>query len=204
MRKLESSLINMVLVLTGVAIIMSIVLASVNHITSEPIALQQQKALADGIKAVMQADDICVSRTDTVQQTDDSGKPQLFLVYQNELGAAVESTTNGFGGKLRVLVGFNNQGKILGYTILEHAETPGLGAKVTEWFQSGQKSSIIGLSPAKPLTVSKDGGTIDAITASTITSRAFLLAVNNAYRAYKTMSIDEETAATPQTKDKKE
>ncbi len=202
MKKLESSLLNMVLVLTGVAIIMGIVLASVNRITSGPIAFQQQKALADGIKAVMQTDDINVSRTDTIQITDDSGKPLLFVVYQNDQGAAVESTTNGFGGKLRVLVGFNHQGEILGYTILEHAETPGLGAKITDWFQAGQKGSIIGLSPDEPLMVSKDGGSIDAITASTITSRAFLLAVNNAYRAYKTMPIDGETAATKQTKDK--
>jgi len=184
------------MVLTGVAIVMGIVLAGVNHITSGPIAFQQQKALADGIKAVMNADDVSVSHIDTIQQNDISGKPQLFVVYHNEHGVAVESSTNGFGGKLRVLVGFNHQGTILGYTILEHAETPGLGAKVTDWFQSGNKRSIIGLSPDEPLAVSKDGGTIDAITASTITSRAFLSAVNSAYRAYKTLPTDAETAAT--------
>ena len=87
------------------------------------------------------------------------------------------------------------------YTLLEHAETPGLGAKADKWFQKGEKGDIIGKSPAEPLSVSKDGGKVDAITASTITSRAFLLAVNNAYNAYKaTPSTDAETGASQKVK----
>jgi len=110
----------------------------------------------------------------------------------------VESTTGGFGGDLKVLVGFDPDGKILGYTLLEHAETPGLGAKADKWFQKGEKGDIIGKDPKEPLTVSKDGGQVDAITASTITSRAFLLAVNNAYNAYKTTpATDAQTGASP-------
>ena len=114
------------------------------------------------------------------------------------LGAAVQSSTMGFGGDLKVLVGFDTEGNILGYTLLEHAETPGLGAKADQWFQKGQKGDIIGKSPAEPLTVSKDGGQVDAITASTITSRAFLKAVNNAYNAYKVTPTDGETGTTKQ------
>ena len=91
----------------------------------------------------------------------------------------------GFGGELKVLVGFDAEGKVLGYTILQAAETPGLGAKADKWFQKDGKGSIIGKQIAdKPLTVNKDGGDIDAITASTITSRAFLKAVNQAYSVY--------------------
>ena len=104
----------------------------------------------------------------------------------------------GFGGNLKVLVGFDPEGKILGYTLLEQTETPGLGAKADKWFQKGEKGDIIGKDPSTPLTVSKDGGQVDAITASTITSRAFLLAVNNAYNAYKTTPADAETGATEQ------
>jgi len=99
-------------------------------------------------------------------------------------------------GALKLLVGFDPEGKILGYTLLEHAETPGLGAKADKWFQKGEKGDIIGKDPKEPLTVSKDGGQVDAITASTITSRAFLLAVNNAYNAYKATPVDAETGAT--------
>ena len=204
MKKLESSLMNMVLVLTLVAVIMGGILAFVNHLTEGPIAEQKEKALADGIKAVMACNDLKVAKTDEVKQNDAKGKEMTFTVYQiqdaqgNDLGAAVESTTMGFGGDLKVLVGFDPEGKILGYTLLEHAETPGLGAKADKWFQKDQKGDIIGKDPKEPLTVSKDGGQVDAITASTITSRAFLLAINNAYNAYKTTPVDGETGATKQ------
>jgi electron transport complex protein RnfG len=204
MKKLESTLTNMALVLTGVAVVMGGVLALVNHLTEGPISQQKEKALADGIKAVMVCDDIVVAKTDTVKQNDGKGKELTYIIYQtqdaqhNDLGAAVESTTGGFGGDLKVLVGFNPEGKILGYTILETAETPGLGAKADKWFQKGEKGDIIGKAPAEPLTVSKDGGQVDAITASTITSRAFLLAVNNAYSAYKATPVDGESGATKQ------
>ncbi len=190
MKKLESSLKNMVLVLTGVAVIMGAILALVNNMTSGPIEAQKEKALADGIKAVMVCDDLVVAKKEEVKQNDAKGKEMTFTIYQTkdaqgkDLGAAVESTTGGFGGDLKVLVGFDIEGNILGYTILEHAETPGLGAKADKWFQKDGKGNIIGKSPKEPLTVSKDGGQVDAITASTITSRAFLLAVNNAYKAY--------------------
>jgi electron transport complex protein RnfG len=202
MKKLESSLLNMVLVLTGVAVIMGGILAYVNYLTEGPINEQKEKALADGIKKVLVCDDLVVTKTDTVKQNDDKGKELTYVIYQtadakgNELGVAVESTTSGFGGDLKVLVGFNPEGIILGYTLLEHAETPGLGSKADKWFQKGGKGDIIGKNPKEPLTVSKDGGQVDAITASTITSRAFLLAINNAYKAYKITPADAETGAT--------
>ena len=210
MKKLESSLTNMVLVLTLVAVIMGGILAFVNHLTEGPINLQKEKALADGIKTVMVSDNITVAQPVEVKQNDAKGKEMVFTIYQvkdaqgNDLGAAVESTTGGFGGDLKVLVGFDPEGKILGYTLLEHAETPGLGAKADKWFQKGEKGDIIGKDPKEPLTVSKDGGQVDAITASTITSRAFLKAVNQAYNAYKVTPVDGESGATKQEKEEKE
>ena len=203
MKKLESTLTNMVLVLTGVAVIMGGILAFVNHLTEGPINEQKAKALADGIKTVMCVDNLTVNRTDTVQTKGPKGKDVTYIIYNandaqgKALGAAVETIANGFGGELKLLVGFDPEGKILGYTLLEHAETPGLGAKADKWFQKGEKGDIIGMSPAEPLTVSKDGGQVDAITASTITSRAFLYAVNSAYDAYKAIpAADGETGAT--------
>ena len=203
MKKLESSLLNMVLVLTGVAVVMGGILAYVNHLTEGPISEQKEKALANGIKTVMVCNDLTVAKTDEVKQ-DVDGKELTFIIYQvkdaqgKDLGAAVQSTTMGFGGDLKVLVGFAPDGKILGYTLLEHAETPGLGAKADQWFQKDQKGDIIGKDPKEPLTVSKDGGQVDVITASTITSRAFLKAVNQAYNAYKVAPADGETGATKQ------
>lgn len=176
----------MLVVLTVIAIIAAGVLAAVNAVTAPQIEKINADNLAAGIKAVMGADDIKVADPQEIEGgftayavTDASGA---------SLGTAVTSVSNGFGGPLKVLVGFDNEGAILGYTILEHAETPGLGAKASDWFQSaenngkGGKACIVGLNPGTSnFTVSKDGGDVDAITASTITSRAFLLAIKNAY-----------------------
>lgn len=200
MKKLESTLVNMVGVLVCVALVMGGILAYVNHITEGPISQQAEKALSDGIKAVMMSDNLKVSANDTICETFDN-KECVFIVHivadasGKELGAAIESTTLGFGGNLKVLVGFNPEGEILGYTLLEHAETPGLGAKADTWFQKDGKASIIGKNPSNPLTVSKDGGDVDAITASTITSRAFLKAINQAYDVYMKKNSDAQTGA---------
>lgn len=194
----------MVVVLVGVALVTGAILAYVNNVTAEPIKAQAEKTLTDGIKKVMgDSDDVKVADNVTVKQTV-NGKETEYVIHFTEngkgekLGAAVESSSNGFGGELKVLVGFNTDGDILGYTILQTAETPGLGAKAQEWFQKDGKGSIIGMNPSEELTVSKDGGKVNAITASTITSRAFLVAVNNAYKAYmqKHNGADAETAAT--------
>lgn len=186
MEKLKSNLQNMVLVLVGVAVICGGILAYVNMQTADAIAKQDELALANGIKQVLNADEVKVGETiDTVMTF--NNKELSFTIYNTDKGVAVKSTDpNGFGGNLGVLVGFNEKGEILGYTVLENNETPGLGAKAPEWFQKGQKGDIIGKVPGeKGLSVSKDGGEVDAITASTITSRAFLRAVNNAYSVYK-------------------
>lgn len=189
MKKLESTLLNMVVVLVAVAVVTSGLLAWINHVTEGPIRQQDELVLANGIKEVMCSDALTVTSSEEVQKEFD-GKEFSFVVHKTAdkqgkfLGAAVESTTMGFGGDLKVLVGFDADGKVLGYTILQTAETPGLGAKADKWFLSGSKGDITGKTPEKPLCVNKDGGDIDAITASTITSRAFLTAVNQAYAVY--------------------
>ena len=191
MKKLESSLLNMAVVLTVISVIAGGLLAYVNGVTEGPIREIKDKALADGIKAVLQADEANVQKVDTVGEA---------IVYTTDKGVAVQAVNNNaFGGTIKVLVGFNAEGNILGYNVLEHAETPGLGAKAGEWFQKGAKGDIIGKHPAKNnLTVSKDGGEVDAITASTITTRAFLGAVNDAYKAYCGQAVDGNSSATQQ------
>ena len=100
-------------------------------------------------------------------------------------GTAIETEVDGFGGKFRVMVGFDAEGNVLGYEILEHQETPGLGSHMVHWFKNADKpgQNIIGRK-AGSFVVSKDGGDVDAITAATITSRAFLKAVNQAYAEF--------------------
>lgn len=205
MKKLESSLKNMVIVLVLVAFITSGLLAFVNNVTEAPIKAQAEKTLADGIKEVMGGMTLNVASNDSVKKQFD-GKDFVFIVHKvnnaqgKPMGAAVESTTQGFSGDLKVFVGFDAAGTILGYTILHSTETPGLGQKASDWFQKGGKGNIIGKNPVNSMTVNKDGGDIDAITASTITSRAFLKAVNQAYQAYKggNVNTDAESGASKQ------
>lgn len=201
MKKIESTLTNMVLVLVGLSLVIAALLAWVNNATATPIAQKAEKTLADGIKQVMRTGNMKVASNDTLRQNV-GGKEAVFVIHRVEstdgkpMGAAVESSSMGFGGDLKVLVGFDKDGVILGYTILQSSETPGLGAKADTWFQKDGKGNIIGRTPGeKGLSVTKDGGEVDAITASTITSRAFLKAVNSAYNAY-TQQTDAVSGAT--------
>ena len=201
MKKLKSSLLNMVLSLTLIVAVATGILAYVNQLTAGPIAEANKKALNDALKEVL-------IEGSTV------GEPEIYemngvsyKIYKADkdgqfAGAAVESIENGFGGALTVLVGFDDKGNIINYSVLNHAETPGLGSKSTFWFKKGEKGDITGKNPgANALTVSKDGGEVEAITASTITSRAFLKAVNNAYAAYSGQNVDTNSGASQQKKD---
>lgn len=182
----------MLLVLTSVTAISVALLAYVNELTKGPIAEANAKTLNEALKQVLPAfTNNPVAESDTVFSEKDGKKIVDFILYpakdgEQWVGTAVQATSLGFAGELKVLVGFDAEGKIYNYSLLAHAETPGLGSKAADWFKEGGKSSIVGMNPGETaLVVSKDGGKVDAITASTITSRAFLNAVNAAYQAYK-------------------
>ena len=155
MAKLESTFKNMVLSLVIISMVAAGALAGVYILTLESINAQKIAKQEAAKKAVLAG---------------------------HEDGTAIEAAVDGFGGQFRVMVGFDAEGNILGYEILEHQETPGLGSHMTHWFKNADKpgQNIIGRK-AGNLTVSKDGGDVDAITAATISSRAFLKAVNQAY-----------------------
>ncbi len=175
----------MVVALTAISLIAGGTLAFVNKETKDPIEEIKAKNLRDGIKKVILGDAEGDLEVETPVEADG------FTLYKTDKGTAVKAVANGFGGPFEILVGFNGDGDILGYEVLTTAETPGLGVKAGEWFQKGGKGDIIGKNPGeKELVVSKDGGDVDAITASTITSRAFLGAVNAAYHAFKGSSGD--------------
>ena len=177
MKKLESTWYNMAIVLTVISVVAGAALAYVNELTKGPIAEIQQRNEAQAIKTVLCDENAVI--TDTVSNGD-------VVLYLTDNGAAVKTTDplNGsFGGGLTIMVGLNKDFQVLGYTVLLSNETPGLGAKADEWFQKGGKGEIVGRT-AGQLATTKDNGDIDAITASTITTRSFLRAVNNAYAAY--------------------
>ncbi len=188
MKKLQSSLVNMVLVLGIIAIVAATLLAWVNQLTAEPIRQAELAKQQTAIKEVTPAFDAVGEK---IVFTDEAGQNiTCYPVMQNGtcVGLAVESYTNtGFNGFIQVMVGFDMNGNIVNYSVLKQAETPGLGTKMVDWFKTEKAhQSIVGKNPANSnLTVSKDGGEVDAITAATISSRAFLDAVQRAYTYYQ-------------------
>jgi electron transport complex protein RnfG len=213
MKKLSSSLKNMLLSLTIVTAGSTAILAFVYQLTLKPIQQANVKNLNDAIAKVIPGFDNNPSTdTATVQL---NGRD--YIIYKatkagEDLGAAVQASDDkAFHGNLTVLVGFSKAGQITGYSILQSTETPGLGLKAKDWFQKDGKGNIIGRTPGKDgLKVKKDvGGDVDAITASTITSRAFLRSVNAAYQAYQSINghkVNGTTGASEQkeTKSRKE
>lgn len=176
-KKAESTLPNMLLSLTAIALVAAAALAALNGVTKEPIAAAQQAKVENAISAVLPA-------FDKLEDRDVDGHLcHVGLDAEgNMVGAAIEAGNDkGFGGHLQLMVGFDAQGNVSGYQILETHETPGLGAKADQWFQKDGKGCVVGSNPAEnALTVKKDGGSVDAISGSTITSRAFLGIVNDA------------------------
>ena len=194
MKKLESTWYNMAIVLTVISVVAGAALAYVNEVTKGPIAEIQQRNEAQAIKTVLCDENAVI--TDTIV----NGDVTLYLTANGAAVKTVDPKNESFSGGLTIMVGLDREFKVLGYTVLVSNETPGLGAKASEWFQEGGKGNIIGR-VAGQFKTSKDGGDVDAITASTITSRSFLRAVNNAYAEYAKAvapELDVQTAATAQ------
>ena len=170
----------MLLSLTIIAVVAAAALAFISSVTAEPIAQAQKAKKEAAVKAVLPTFDRLEEAT-----IDDIPCTKAYNAEGELVGMAIESkSSKGFGGDLVAMVGLDAEGNISGYQILETAETPGLGAKAGEWFQEGNKGNVIGKNPAEGLKVKKDGGDVDAISGSTITSRAFCEIINNAYATY--------------------
>ena len=184
MKKLESTWYNMACVLTGISLVAGVALASVNKMTMDTIQELNDKREQAAIAQVLGGGNVKVEKVDTVAINDNN----FIVMNAGQKGVAVKAVdpqNASFGGGLTIMVGISPAGEVLGYSVLETHETPGLGVKAAQWFQKGEKGDIIGRNlTEKELVVSKDGGDVDAITASTITSRAFLRAVNAAYNAF--------------------
>ena len=186
----ESNFRNMVITLFLVTFVAAGALGLVYEFTKEPIKEAKLKAQSEAIKKVLPSFE---ELGETVKVAAENGEDtiEIFPAYQDDqlVGYAVTTfTNNGYGGYISIMAGIDNSGNFSGYEVLEHAETPGLGSKMNDWFRSEEKpeQSVIGKNPeSTEFEVSKDGGDIDAITASTITSRAFLEAMRRAYKTYE-------------------
>ena len=186
-KKKESTLINMLVALLVIAAVSGGVLGLVYGVTKDTIAEVDQKKNEAAIQAVLPLEGEITYKADTLSY-DYEGATLTFpcnLAYDangNFQGAAVKTSEGGFGGKIDMMVGFLADGTIKGTSVLSHTETPGLGANMTGKF----KDQFVDKNPADfRLIVKKDGGDVDAITAATITSRAFTKAVDKAYQAFE-------------------
>ena len=181
---MESSLKNMVVVLFTITLISSAAVGGVYMITKEPIEQAKVAAVNDALKQVLPEYEATTSQTIEVNSLPIVA--HTATVADKAVGYAVESISkNGFGGTVRLMVGFDTVGKIININVLEQKETPGLGTKMTDEgnvllasFKDKNASEI-------NMTVKKDGGDVDALTAATISSRAYAEAVAVAYEAFK-------------------
>jgi len=202
MATIKSSFLNMVLTLFGVTLISAAILGFVHSMTKDAIEASKLKAQNEAIKAILpEFNELGESLKFAPAESTDS--LTLFPAYDASkqlVGVAVKTySKNGFSGLIDIMVGFKPDGEISGYQVLEHKETPGLGSKMQAWFSNPDKpkQNVVGKNPSTTdMHVSKDGGQVDAITASTISSRAFLEAVRRAYDTFKAAvpSLQEEPA----------
>lgn len=197
MKKLASTLPNMIISLGVITIVAASLLAWANSVTAEPIAEAEKQTRVDAIKNVLPAfDNDPLAKATEIYQLGEANAPfTVYPAYEGDkfVGAAVEGyTMNGFSGEVKIMYGFDASGVVSGFQVLQHAETPGLGAKMNEWFRMEEGNrSVIGKDPAVVnMTVAKDGGAIDAITAATISSRAFLSALRDCFQAFETYKKD--------------
>ena len=168
----KSSFANMTVCLLAICLVCSGLLAGVYALTAEPIAAA---AAAKNEAAIMEVLPDTAASIEEERTVEFEGATYAYNLAYDEVGNVVGCAINvapvGFGGPIAIKVGFDVNGVIWNTKVLSQAETPGLGAKCVEPSFSDQ---FKGWDPAeKELAVKKDGGDVDAITASTITSRAY-------------------------------
>ena len=152
--------------------VVAVILAGVNSVTAPRIADLNARKTQEAIEAVLPGGG------EEVPFTDDTGL--VATVYQGDAGYAVKVNPSGFNGTVSMMVGVDNNGSVLGISIISQTETAGLGAVSAADTSAGEafRGQFAGMSGS--VSVSKDGGQVDAITGATITSRAVCTGVNAA------------------------
>ena len=190
----ESNLKNMLLCLFMVSMVTSAFLGGAYVLTYEQIELSKINEVNHAIAAVVPP--FNNNPSEEVIKKEIKGRVvKIYPAHMDKVpvGYAIEAaTTTGFSGLIVLMVGFLPDGTIHNTAVISHAETPGLGDKMEQ--KKGNFSlQFNGKNPALfKLSVKKDGGDVDAITAATISSRAFCDAIENAYQAF--LSVGTQTS----------
>ncbi len=183
----KSSFKNMTLCLMVICLVCSALLAGVHALTKDPIAMAEKAKNDKAISSVLPEG---ATTFDEEKVFSFEGKDYTYVVGRDDkgnfVGCAIDVAPVGFGGPIKIKVGFNVEGVIWNTMVLSQAETPGLGAKCTEPSFADQFKQF---DPAqKSLKVQKDGGDVNAITASTITSRAYADGLATAARVFQAIA----------------
>ncbi len=176
--KTESSaayIARLAITLLLITAVVAAALAAVNSVTAPKIQAINEQKTQTAIEAVLPGGG------EEIAFTDDTGL--VSTVYKGQSGYAVEVTPSGFNGTVTMMVGVDNAGKVLGISVVNHTETAGLGAEAASQGAAGTafRSQFTGMSGS--VSVTKDGGQVDALTGATITSRAVCTGVNAALNA---------------------
>jgi electron transport complex protein RnfG len=186
MAKIESSFKNMLLSLTLISLGASAALGYVYEFTKEPIALSNMNKKIEAIKLVVPEFSNNPNEEMKLMATGEGDSLEVYPARRDSvlIGYAVKTYSNkGFSGFISLMAGFKPDGTIINISVLEQKETPGLGTKMSE---PSFKDQFAGKNPDSfQLKVKKDGGKVDAITAATISSRAFCDAVERAHKTLK-------------------
>ena len=176
--KQNESIVMYVLRLAGTLLLITAVvaaaLAGVNAVTAPIIDELNAAATQEAISAVLPGG----FDTEISDFADATGI--VSKVYQGANGYAVEVGPGGFDNTITMMVGVDNEGKVLGISVVSHTETAGLGAVADADTPKGIAFREQFVAASGAVSVTKDGGTMDAITGATITSRAICVGVNAA------------------------
>lgn len=173
---------HLVLVLTIICIIAGGVLALVNSITEPKIkaqeALAMKKALQDSLPEASEfrSDK---SLLEKAQQAGGTDLSELFIGYkgEEEIGLVLIADLRGYSSVIRLVTGVSRDGQVTGVKVLSQSETPGLGNKISEK-EFIEQPALHQATIEEQLSVVKDGGSVQAVTGATISSRAVVRGVN--------------------------
>lgn len=192
MAKIESSFKNMLLTLFIVTLLASMALGGIYNLTKGPIALARKAAKERAIKEVIPEFDELKTFKVLPEDAKDSIEFNLGFQGGELVGTAIASfSNNGYDPmQIRIMVGILPDHTISNTSVIQQKETPGLGTKIKD---PKFKDQFIGIDPAQfNLKVKKDGGDVDAITAATISSRAFSEAVELAFETYTKLQEEQQ------------
>lgn len=190
----NDSIWRLVIVLTCISLLAALALTGVYALTKGPIEQGQREKKEKALQAVLPDYEGTVRDTVIVDADNEEIPVHLAIGKDGEFcGAGIETyTKKAFAGRFDLMVGFDAEGTIVNTEVIKAGETPGLGDKINKDKEGNGWALQFNHQNPKDfqLVVKKDGGDVDAITAATISSRAYCDAVQRAYDIFMKIKED--------------